>query len=139
MDTHNEKPKPTQRIPTEIEYHEKGQWAKGERIITVVGGLTGEAKRPIGYIILIDYDENKKPILAATDLDGNEWCEHSGNLYQLKKQFREQEARLTKALLIKENSLEQEEAPDVSQEPKANELATTRKRKVEVNTQTITR
>jgi hypothetical protein len=78
MDTQDEKPKSTQRIPTEIEYHEKGQWAKGERIITVVGGLSGETKRPIGYITLIDYDENKKPILAATDLDGNEWCERSG-------------------------------------------------------------
>lgn len=136
MDTHNEKPKSTQRIPTEIEYHEKGQWAKGERIITVVGGLPGEAKRPIGYITLIDYDENKKPILAATDLDGNEWCERSGNLYQLKKQFREHEARLTKALLIKEHSSKQEVTPDVSQEPKANELATTRKRKAAVNTHT---
>src|ERR1044071_4202412 len=67
----------SRKVPTEIEYLEKGHWKKGEQIITVLGGLEGEAKRPIGHIILIDYDENKRPILAAVDLEGQEIFERT--------------------------------------------------------------
>lgn len=96
----NENQKQPRKMPTEIEYHEKGHWTKGENIITVMGGLPSEPKLPIAFIKLLDYDENKKPILAALDLDGNELFERTSNLYQLKKLIREQEQRLTKEMII---------------------------------------
>lgn len=102
----DEKPKHPRKLPTEIEYHEKAQWEKGKNVITVVGGLPNAAKTPIGFIQLVDYDKNKKPELAALDLEGNEIFERSSNLYQLKKQFRDSEERLTKAMLIRAASPE---------------------------------
>ncbi len=99
-----EKTVPTRKVPTEIEYHEKGHWTKGENIITVMGGLPSESKAPIAHIKLEDYDENKKPILIALDLEGAELFERTSNLYQLKKLIRDQEQRLTKEMIIRNNT-----------------------------------
>lgn len=131
----NEKPKHSRKLQTEIEYLEKGHWEKGKNIITVMGGLPNAAKSPIGYIQLVDYDQNKKPVLAALDPEGNEIFERSSNLYQLKKQFRDSEERLTKAMLIRAASNTQQEEPEQSraeEKPlaeKSNELNNTRRRK----------
>lgn len=103
---------------TEMEYHEKAQWTKDENIIAVMGGLPGEVKRPIGFIKLVDYDEQRKPILASIDLDGNEIFERTSNLYVLKKQFRDHEARLTKALIIHEAAKGGEITPSASEQIK---------------------
>lgn len=137
MNTENEKPKYPKRIDSEIEFHEKGQWTKGEHIITVMGGLPNAPKQPIGYITLVDYDENKKPILSATDLDGNAFIEPSSNLYAIKKEFKAQEQRLTKAMLILHGTeldeKEQEVPFTAPEEPNVADLTTTRKRSIPRN------
>lgn len=113
MTTSNENQKRPKKVPSEIEFLEKGQWAKGENIITVLGGLPGEAKTPIAFVTLLDYDENKKPILAAVDLEGNELFERTSNLYQLKKQIKESEQRLTKEMIIHNSAPVQQSTPEV--------------------------
>jgi len=138
MTTQNENQKKPQKLPTEIEYHEKGDWKKNENIITVMGGLPGEPKTPIAFIKLLDYDE-KKPILTALDLKENELFERTSNLYQLKKQIKEQELRLTKEMIIHNAAPVQEveqSAPDTrtpaaeqSEATKANGLYKSRRRK----------
>ena len=129
----NEKSKQAKKIPTEIEYREPGQWKVDENVLTVMGGLPGEEKRPIGFVKLIRYDENKKPELAALDLEGNEIFERSSNLYQLKKQFRDSEERLTKALLIREAQPEKtsEIKPEIPAEQKGKELKKVRRTKAD--------
>lgn len=135
MDTHNEKPKPTQRIPTEIEYREPGQWKIGQTVLTVMGGLPDEEKRPIGYVELEGYGEDKKPILIAKDLEGNELCERSGNLYAIKKEFLRLEQMLTKDMLIRnaqeeniqETSVQEPEVqPPITRTPRTGSKAHTR-------------
>lgn len=139
MTTPNENQKRPQKLPTEIEYHEKGDWKKNENIITVMGGLPGEPKSPIAFVQLLDYDENKKPIITALDLEGNELFERTSNLYQLKKQIREQEQKLTKEMII-HNALPVKEAEqsasktiapvaEQSEVTKANDLSKSRRRK----------
>lgn len=115
MEITNEKPKHTRPTPTEIEYLEKAQWKVGEDIITVRGGLPNEEKQPIATIRLNGYDGNKKPILSVHDLDGQEITERSSNLYDLKKQVRDAEERLTKQMLIKRDGVPAPE-PEQKQE-----------------------
>lgn len=111
MENKNNEPKHQHRIPTEIEYVEKGRWKVDENIITVVGGLPNEPKQPVASIKLIGYDDNKKPILAVIDLDGNEITERSSNLYQLKRYCLDNEQRLTKEMLIRKNPEQVKEQP----------------------------
>ncbi len=133
----NENQKQPRKLPTEIEYHEKGHWTKGENIIAVMGGLPGEPKTPIAFIKLLDYDENKKPVLSAIDLKENELFERTSNLYQLKKQIRELEQRLTKEMIIhnapapviEQSAAATNRSSEVSDKTKANGLHKSRRRK----------
>lgn len=95
----NNETKHQRKIPSEMEYREKAHWKVGEDIITVVGG---EEKEPIAYIRLEKYDENKKPILACRDLDGNALSENTSNLYKLKRDLKDKEIELTEAMRKKE-------------------------------------
>lgn len=139
--SNDQKPKYVKKVPTEIEYHEKGHWTKGENILTVMGGLPDEPKKPIAFVKLLDYDENKKPVLVAIDLEGQELFERTSNLYQLKKQIIEQEQRLTKAMIIRENPdavIEQEEpvqeiVAEAGGVKKENDLTVTRRRRAPRN------
>lgn len=114
----NDQPKHERRVPTEIEYVEKGRWKVDENIITIMGGVPNEPKQPIASIKLIGYDDNKKPILAVLDLNSNEITERSSNLYQLKKYCLDNEQRLTKEMLSPKNPEHEKEQPVVQPEVK---------------------
>ncbi len=77
---------------------EKAQWKKGEDILTIVVGEKNEDRDVVGYVRLEGYDENKKPILISTGLDGNELFPVSNNLFEVKKQFKDNEKRLTQVM-----------------------------------------
>lgn len=146
MKDETEKPKHQRRIPTEVEYHEKGQWKVNENIITIMGGIPNEPKQPIAHIRLFGYDDNKKPILAVLDTQDNELTERSSNLYQLKKYCLDHEQRLTKEMLNRLNPEVAHEEPvheepeikqEIPEEKKENEIKAVRKSKTKDTTQTI--
>ncbi len=89
---------------------EKAAWKKGEEMMTVVVGEKDESKNVVGYVRLEGYDANRKPILISTDVDGKELFPASNNLFELKKQFKDNERRLIPA------SQEKESTPEVSEE-----------------------
>lgn len=126
MENENSKPKHQRRIPSEMEAHETMQWRVGENIITMMGGLSNEPKQPVATIRLVGYDENRKPVLALLDLDGNEIAERSSNLYQLKKYCLDNEQRLTKDMLNRMNPRQEKEQPTAETEVKQ-ETAETKK------------
>ena len=96
-----------------MEYREKAHWKIGDDIITVVGG---EEKKPIAFIKLEKYDENKKPVLSCRDLDGNPLFASTANLYDLKRDLKNKEVELTQAMQAKEQPQQTTDRPDVPAE-----------------------
>lgn len=99
MNTQNNEPKHERKIPSQMEYRERAHWKVGEDIITIVGG---EEKQPIAFIKLEKYDENKKPVFSCRDVEGNVLAENTTNLYELKRDLKDKEIALTKAMREKD-------------------------------------
>jgi hypothetical protein len=136
----NNEPKQQRQVPSQMEYREMAHWKVGEDIITVVGG---EEKKPIAYIKLEKYDDNKKPVLSCRDLDSNALFENTSNLYELKRDLKDREIALTQAMQQKEqqqvHNQEQVETPAVQSkvaqkipdQEKGNELKKVRRTKAD--------
>lgn len=103
MDTQNNQPKQQRSNPSLMEAHEKMAWKVGEDIITVVGG---QEKKPIAFIKLERYDDNKRPVFSCRDLDGNPLAEETSNLYQLKRSLKDKEIALTAAMQDKDEPVQ---------------------------------
>lgn len=103
MENQNNEPKQQRKIPSQMEAHEKMHWKVGDDIFTIVGGAE---KKPIAFIKLERYDDNKKPVFSCRDLDGNSLSEETSNLYELKRDLKNKEIELTQAMRKKELSRE---------------------------------
>ena len=92
----------TQNAPkkeSKMLFLEQAQWKKGQAIITILVTRNGNIQEPVGFIYLHEYDENKKPVFISYDAGGNEIFPKSGNLYQLKLEYRAREEELIKKML----------------------------------------